>query len=235
MANEARQNTAHQDNMAAMIISHPSVMKSVPTLSVLKQSYPGLRTLLFDMDGTLFDTEKYHTLALQRIGQEQKIIPPVGPKELHQMMMGKADHLLFEIIKNWPGFPENWDVKRFIQEKNKHLLDLLKSVAGESFFSGQLKNLLIEARTEKFQIGLVTSSEKVITLELLSLAGLSEFFSFVLTRDDTLKVKPDPWPYNKAIEHFQAEAKSTLIFEDSNVGLESAIASGAQVIKVEWY
>jgi len=210
-------------------------MKTVPTFTELKHAFPSVKTLLFDMDGTLFDTEKYHTLALQKIGSEQNITPPVGPVELHQLMMGKADHLLFELIKGWPGFPKNWDVKTFVQEKNRHLLQMLKSVDGETFLSPLVLKLLTQAQAENFQIGLVTSSEKVVTLELLSLAKLERFFSYVLTRDDTEIVKPDPWPYLKAMEHFKASKESTLVFEDSNVGLRAALGAGAHVIKAEWY
>jgi beta-phosphoglucomutase len=218
-----------------MTQSHPLSMKTVPDLNTLKTAFPGVRTLLFDMDGTLFDTEKYHSQALQNIGREQKIIPPLGPKEMHQLMMGKADHLLFDLIKDWPGFPKHWDVTAFVHEKNRHLLNLRSQVDGSTYFSPKLKSLLLEATQEKFQIGLVTSSEKVVTLELLKLANLSNFFSYVLTRDDTDYVKPDPWPYLTAMAHFKASPDTTLVFEDSNVGMEAAQKAGAHLIKAEWY
>lgn len=218
-----------------MTQTHPLSMKTVPDLTTLKAAFPSVRTLLFDMDGTLFDTEIYHTKALQNIGNEQKITPPFGPKEVHELMMGKADHLLFEIIKDWPGFPKHWDVGTFVNEKNRQLLSLLSQIDGSTYFSPLLKNLLTDATTEGFQIGLVTSSEKVITLELLKLAGLGNFFSFILTRDDTEAVKPDPWPYLRAMKHFQALPETTLVFEDSKVGMESANKAGAHLIKAEWY
>lgn len=210
-------------------------MKTIPDLSILKAAFPGVRTLLFDMDGTLFDTEKYHTRALQKIGQEQNIRPPLGPQELHELMMGKADHLLFELIKDWPGFPKNWSVRDFVDEKNRQLLKMLSSLKGESFFAPELKKLLSEAQFSGLQMGLVTSSEKVVTQELLKLAGLSDFFSYILTRDDSLKVKPDPWPYLEAMRHFKTEGSETLVFEDSNVGMEAAHKARAHIIKAEWY
>lgn len=218
-----------------MTQTHPLAMKTVPHLNHLKGGFPGVNTLLFDMDGTLFDTEIYHTQALQKIGQEQRILPPLGPAELHQLLMGKADHLVYEIVKDWKGFPEHWDVHTFVNEKNRHLLAILKSVKGDAFFSPAIRSLLTDAKAEGFKLGLVTSSEKLITQELLALVKLEHFFHYVLTRDDSLEVKPQPWPYLKAMETLQSSHETTLIFEDSNVGLTAAQRSHAHVIKAEWY
>lgn len=218
-----------------MTQTHPIPMKVVPHLNHLKGGFPGVDTLLFDMDGTLFDTEIYHTQALQKIGQDQKILPPLGPAELHQLLMGKADHLVYDIVKDWQGFPEHWDVHTFVNEKNRHLLSILKSVHGDAFFSPSIRKLLETAKAEGFKLGLVTSSEKLITQELLRLVKLEQFFHFVLTRDDSDQVKPDPWPYLKAMEILKSSHETTLIFEDSNVGIMAAQRSLAHVIKAEWY
>ena len=218
-----------------MTHTHPLSMKTVPNLALVKAGFPDITTLLFDMDGTLFDTEKYHTLSLQCIGRDQNIRPPFGPKELHELMMGKADHLLFELIKDWPGFPKKWDVQAFVSEKNRYLLDILKKVDATTYFPLAMKNLLSEAKLAGLQIGLVTSSEKIITEELLKLTQLDTFFAYVLTCNDSIKVKPDPWPYQRAMSYFQALPETTLVFEDSLIGLESARGAGANLIKAEWY
>lgn len=218
-----------------MTHAHPLIMKTVPDLATLMAGFPGLKTLLFDMDGTLFDTEKYHTLALQSIGHEHKIAPPLGPKELHELMMGKADHLLFELIKEWPGFPDHWDVHAFVSEKNRHLFQILGHVDGQNYLSPLIEKLIVDAKDNSLQVGLVTSSEKVITHELLRLAGLENSFDYILTRDDTLHVKPNPWPYIRAMTHLGASKELTLIFEDSLVGLEAARGSGAHFIHAQWY
>jgi HAD superfamily hydrolase (TIGR01509 family) len=210
-------------------------LSTYPELRLIRSHYPQVTTLLFDMDGTLFDTEIYHTRALEMIGEEFRIIPPYGPEKLHQELIGRADELIYELVKNWPGFPSHWDVTSFIQQKNQRLLTLLSQLNGPSFFASELSDLLIHARKDKLQLGLVTSSEKLITHELLRLVGLESFFDLVLTRDDSQELKPSPWPYLRAMDDLNCHHNHTLIFEDSSVGLTAAMASGAHVIKAQWY
>ncbi len=213
----------------------PIPFKKVPTLTELKAGFPSLKALFFDMDGTLFNTESIHAEAMFIIAKKYKIRPPFPPETVHQLMMGKADHLVFEIIKDWEGVPKDWTAMDFISEKNANLIELLKTSDSNVWFAKEVHSLLSEARAHGLFVALVTSSEKVVTEELLRIAKLDKFFDYVLTRDDTPHVKPDPWPYLKAREISGFDVFESLIFEDSNVGLEAATTSGAHVIKVEWY
>jgi HAD superfamily hydrolase (TIGR01509 family) len=215
--------------------STPIPFKKVPTLSELKAGFPSLKALFFDMDGTLFNTESIHAEAMFLIAKKYKIRPPFSPEAVHELMMGKADHLVFEIIKDWEGVPREWTAEDFIAQKNANVIELLRNVEQSTYFAKEVSELLNEARKAGLFIALVTSSEKVVTEELLKIAKLDTFFDYVLTRDDTPHVKPDPWPYLKARSVSGFEIFETLIFEDSNVGLEAATTSGAHVIKVEWY
>jgi HAD superfamily hydrolase (TIGR01509 family) len=215
--------------------STPIPFKKVPTLTELRAGYPSLKALFFDMDGTLFNTEGIHGDAMMMIAKKYNIEAPHSAETVHELVMGKADHLVFDIIKDWKGVPKHWTADDFINEKNKNLFEILKKVSRDSYFLPEVSNILNEAKKLGMYLALVTSSEKVVTLELLKIAGLTETFDHILTRDDCPSHKPDPWPYNKAQETSGFEKYETLIFEDSNVGLEAATTSGAHVIKVEWY
>lgn len=210
-------------------------MNKIPHLNDLKNQIQGLKTILFDMDGTLFNTERYHAWSLKELGQQLQIKVELTEHELYHMMVGKADHLLYDILKSWEGFPNDWTVQHFIENKNTSLLKILKKVPTEDFFSEQLRALLDQAKKEKLTIGLVTSSEKIITQELLKISKTYDYFDLILTRDDSLKVKPDPWPYLFAMSQLNCLSHETLIFEDSNVGMEAALNSGANVIRANWY
>lgn len=210
-------------------------MNKIPRLPDLEERFPGLRALFFDMDGTLFDTEGFHTRAFLRIGEEWKIRPPLPLKEIHSLLVGKADHLVYEVVKSWEGFPREWGAEDFVRTKTNFLLESMKMISPEEYFPKALRELLEAARTAGLRLALVTSSEKIITTELLELAGLTPLFDLVLTRDDCPEHKPHPWPYLRALEVLGVRAGDAVIFEDSTVGLLAAEAAGANVVKVEWH
>ncbi len=218
-----------------MTLRQAITFQEIPTLALLQASYPALKALFFDMDGTLFNTESFHAKALQSIGMTHHIRPPVGPDEVHALMMGKADHLIFEIVRYWENFPKDWTLSDFVNAKNEHLLKSLSLVSSDVFFMPAMKTLLEEAKAAGIYLALVTSSEKIITKKLLELASLQTFFDLEITRDDSLEVKPNPWPYLEAKKISGFDNPEIIIFEDSEVGLTAAKASGAHVIKVGWY
>jgi beta-phosphoglucomutase len=143
--------------------------------------------------------------------------------------------MLFDMIQHWEGMPKNWEVHDFVREKNKNVVDLIINTPVSDYLYEEMSTLIKNAFDEGFFIALVTSSEKIVTEEILRISGLAQFFHLILTRDDCPKHKPDPWPYLKAIELSNLKSHQIVIFEDSNVGLEAAVSSSPHVIKVEWF
>lgn len=215
--------------------STPIPFRTVPSLEVLKSAYPSVKAFFFDMDGTLFDTESIHADALLKMAAKYHIRPPFGPETVYELIVGKADHLVFDIIKYWEGVPAEWTARDFIDEKNEYVLHLLKAGELNDYFSKAVQNLLQEAKAQDLTLHLVTSSERVVTEKLLKITGLENFFDLVLTRDDCPRHKPDPCPYLMAIKEAGLSPQEILIFEDSHVGLEAASLTSAHVIKAQWY
>jgi HAD superfamily hydrolase (TIGR01509 family) len=218
------------------MMKKPISLKKVPHLAEFRARLPGVKAHFFDMDGTIFNTEAIHAEALISLALKYRIRSPLTSVEMHAIMLGKADHLVFDIIKDWEGIPSHWTTATpFIDEKNDAILELLKKHPPEGWFASEVSTFLKEGKMHLDHIALITSSERKITEELLRLVGLNDFFNFVLTRDDSLKLKPDPWPYLKALELSGLSQDEVIIFEDSDVGLEAALQSGCHVAKVEWY
>ena len=72
------------------------------------------------------------------------------------------------------------------------------------------------------KIGIVTSSNKSSATEIINKTGLSDYISVLITSEDTLKHKPSPEPYLKAIELLSVNDDKIVIFEDSYSGYTSA-------------
>lgn len=97
-----------------------------------------------------------------------------------------------------------------------------------------LVNLIRMAKSE-YKIALVTTASKNNTYEILRYFGLLEWFDLILTHDDISKSKPDPEGFLKAMEHFNSTPEECIIFEDSTVGIEAALKTGANLFVVKGY
>ena len=204
------------------------IRTSFPKLKELLHSQPGLRALLFDMDGTLFKTESIHGAVLRQLASNWGLRPPFPPSEVEERLKGMSDTQVLELAKSWEGFPPHMNTSIFIQEKNKLLLQLIPTLEIKAWRSDESKH-------SGLSVSVVTSSERVITNLLLKLSGLDKILDLVITLQDVAIPKPHPGPYLKAMITLGVGPRETLIFEDSPPGLASATASGARVIQAAWW
>lgn len=86
---------------------------------------------------------------------------------------------------------------------------------------------IIRLMRAEYKTAVVTTASKENCYDILNQFGLVDLFDLILTHDEITKSKPDPEGFQKAMQHFGAEPTDTIIFEDSDVGLEAAKRSGA--------
>ncbi len=211
------------------------VFSQFPTLQAVKEHHPDLRGVLFDMDGTLFQTEELHADILRQMAIDMNIRPPFPAHEVEARLKGMADKQVFEQAKFWPGFPQNLSADSFIEDKNSRLLTRIPVLPLEHWCAREMLSFLQHCRDEKLILGLVTSSERVITQALLEASRTHHLFDHIITLQDVKHAKPHPWPYLQAMQHLGLGPRETLIFEDSAPGLEAARKSGARVIEAKWW
>jgi HAD superfamily hydrolase (TIGR01509 family) len=211
------------------------VFNDFPTLSGLNDRHPALRGVLFDMDGTLFQTEEIHADVLRQMAVQWKIRPPFPPQEVEARLKGMADRQVLAMARSWEGFPVDMDEETFIAEKNRQLLELIPRTQLQQWCAPALVNFLKAAREQGLLLAVVTSSERVITDQLLEVSGLTTLFDLVITLQDVKFAKPHPWPYLQAMLQLGIGPRETVIFEDSAPGLAAAKESGAWVIEAQWW
>ena len=101
--------------------------------------------------------------------------------------------------------------------------------------SHEIPLLLEEIKDAGYPMALVTSSSRQQCSELMKMTQFIHFFDHIITRDDVIHPKPSPEPYLLAFSKLEIAAENCLIFEDSQVGMSSALASKSHVARADWY
>lgn len=179
------------------------------------------RLALFDMDGTLFDTSKVNYLSYKEAAA--KLGYNIEEEKFMELFPGR----------NYRDFLPAFGISReeelqFVHEEKKKLYTEFMSSAKENvFLTDIIKNL-----PEEYVKALVTTASRKNTEDILSAFGLQNAFDFCITQEDSKALKPDPEAYLLAMERAGISAENTVIFEDSEVGIQAAYASGASVFQI---
>lgn len=208
--------------------------KNVPQFHKLSHQHPTVDTFLFDMDGTLFHTEAIHTKASwQAI---LKALPEAfsdTPEQMHQFeskILGLSDDQVLDLYQLQQTDPR---AQIFLTERKKAWNSMQAQKV--PVFSPEILILATEIKKHGHKIGLVTSSDKNQCYELINHSPFKHLFDLIITRDDVINPKPHPEPYHKALSQLQSSPEKTIVFEDSEVGYQSALAAKTIVYKVSWY
>jgi beta-phosphoglucomutase-like phosphatase (HAD superfamily) len=205
-----------------------------------------IRAMIFDLDGTLVQTERLKALSYARAAAE------LCPCEI------SADQVI-DTFKEVVGLPRQQVaqalVERFeLQEKAAgRMVEFGVSTPWQAFIQVRLGyyesmladpqvlldhrwphnlQLLEEARKEKCLTGLATMSTCRQAQRVLGILGLQTAFDFVATRDDVNQGKPDPEIYNLVASELGAHVDQCLVIEDSPAGVQAALAAGMWCIAV---
>lgn len=177
---------------------------------------------VFDLDGTLFDTERVNYLAYRAAAAEFGY--DITCEQFSAQFVGKnyKDFL--------PAFGiEDSDVQEQIHESKKRAYAgfLKEAKINEHLFA------MIRGIKEEYVLAVATTASRKNVCEILSCFAVQELFDFLITQEDVKKLKPNPECYLLAMRRAGIDAEHTVVFEDSAVGIAAAVASGASVIKVE--
>jgi HAD superfamily hydrolase (TIGR01509 family) len=177
--------------------------------------------LLFDLDGTLIDTESLAVASGVEAFANSGY--PVDSAFMHRLI-GKDHVASAEIIRthlpgiDLAGFDKHW--RRLFNEKVDRGLPLKP---GAEALLVQMAHL---------PRGLVTSSRRDEAHRKLGIAGIARYFDIVVSVDDVTAAKPAPDPYLLAARMLGVSPARCLAFEDSEVGAEAAHRAGCRVVQV---
>lgn len=197
-----------------------------------------LKALLFDVDGTLADTEcDGHRVAFNQAFAEAGLdwnwdIALYG--DLLQVTGGK-ERIQFFIDRYQPNFTKPDDLTSFIAKLHKRkthfYLELLQ--AGHIHLRSGVKRLIQEAREAGLRLAIVTTTTpENVTYLLQATLGADSlgWFDCIAAGDIVAKKKPAPDIYEYALAQLNLKPEECLAFEDSENGLKAALGAGVPTI-----
>jgi len=198
---------------------------------------PELKALIFDVDGTLADTEETHRLAFNltfsEYGLEWEWTPRLYEELLavsggRERMQAYAESL-GEAFK-WPRHPSDF-FRELHRAKTAHYARLL--IEGNVGLRPGVRRLLEEARAEGLRLAIATSTRRSNVDTLLDNAfeaGWESWFEGIVTSDTVDIKKPEPEVYLAALAALDLPAANALAFEDTRNGHLAALRAGLKTV-----
>ena len=171
------------------------------------------KILLFDLDGTLVDTDFIYIKVWCELLKKYNIT--CDKTFFDYFIKGKSDIAFMNYIDSSTTSDKIVEISR---KKDALFIEYLQKEQ-QVLINGAL-NFFKEHKHNK--IAIVTSCNKKAAEYILQYTGLIKYIDLVIASEDCIHHKPDPEPYLKAIEYFNANKENVFIFEDSYSGYCSA-------------
>jgi beta-phosphoglucomutase-like phosphatase (HAD superfamily) len=178
---------------------------------------------IFDCDGTLADTMPMHFKAWSRIVSE---LGGVFPEELFYRLGGKPSVQILELLRDEHGLKVG-DVGAAALQKEEYFLSLLDGVRPIEAV------VAIAERWRGIKPLAVASGGFHRQIErTLTALGILDWFDAIVCVEDCARGKPFPDPFLEAARRLRVPAAGCLVFEDSPLGIQAAVAAGMHYVLV---
>ena len=181
------------------------------------------RVLLFDLDGTIAETDSLHLPtwvdALQPYGVE------VDEEFYGDRISGRnTEEIVRELLPDLTD-EQGRSIGDAKEASFRERVSELEPMPG-------LLDFIERGRKRGMWIALVTNAPEENVETILLALKLRDFFDLVVLADEVEAVKPDPAPYRAALEKTGAPAGEALAFEDSVSGISSSVAAGIPTVGI---
>ncbi|KAG2494256.1 hypothetical protein HYH03_007611 [Edaphochlamys debaryana] len=188
--------------------------------------FGSIRGVLFDVDGTLVESDPLHFKAFQEILQEVGYNggQPIDEAFFRKHISGRHNpEIAADLFPEWPEERRT----AFYMDKEERYRRLAR--AGLEPLEG-LREFVAWVERKGLRRAAVTNAPRANAEMMLAALGLETFFEHLVLGEECTRAKPHPDPYTTAMDLLGLQPGETIVFEDSPSGIAAGVAAGAPVV-----
>ena len=187
-----------------------------------------LRAVIFDLDGVIVFTDKFHYQAWKKMADKMGIY---FDEEINNRLRGVSRMESLEIIlERYEGMPLSEEKKNELAtQKNEYYRELLTTMTPKDV-TDEVRETLEEIRKRGYKISLGSSSKNAKFI--LERVALLEAFDAISDGTNIQNSKPNPEVFLKAAEFLGEIPETCLVVEDAEAGIDAGIAGGMKTAAI---
>jgi len=187
------------------------------TSTSIKNKSMNPKAFIFDLDGVIVDTAKYHYLAWKKIASRLGID---FTHEHNELLKGVSRIRSMDIILGIGGIEASQqDKEKWLIEKNEDYLNSIAHMKEDEILSGVVPVLqYLKNNGQKIALGSASKNARPI----LEKVNILHYFDAIVDGNDVTNAKPDPEVFVRAAQLLGKTAQDSIVFEDSVAGVQAA-------------
>jgi beta-phosphoglucomutase len=182
---------------------------------------------IFDLDGVIVDTARYHFLAWKRLADQLGIH---FTEDDNERLKGVSRMASLEIILEIGNIKADENLKHeYATRKNDWYVEYISKMTSAEILPGCV-SFIQELRKAGILIAIGSASKN--TPMILERVGISNLFDAVADGNIVKKAKPDPEVFLKAAELLHTNPYKCMVFEDAVAGVQAALSAGMMCIGI---
>lgn len=186
-----------------------------------------IRACIFDLDGVLVDTAKYHFQSWKQLSHHLGF---TIEDTIEEQLKGISRMDSLNIILQYGNYEASQNEKEELARlKNDWYLERIKEMNQSEVLEGVIPFLeQLEEQNIKVAVGSASKNAKTI----IDKVKLGNYFEYIVDGNMVEKTKPNPEVFNKAANFLQTHPKHAIVFEDSYKGIEAAQIGGFYAVGI---
>ncbi len=208
---ESMKNFTGQDDSASQVDFSP-------------QPSPELKAIIFDLDGTLIDSEPNY------YESDRIMLAEYGinfTEEMKKRYVGTGNSFMMEDLRKRFNLPDS--MEDLLEKKNRLYMELARK---QTEMFPEMEKLLEKLTAMNLPMAIASGSSLAVIDELTRKVGVRDCFSKIVSSEEVPKGKPAPDIFIEAAKRLGIAPECAVVFEDTQYGVESAIRAGMRCVAI---